>query len=203
MTGIGGWAELAVTFDDDRSHFLNRFSFLLHFHHVTRDIDADPSASSMAVELEHIARPAVISHVTTVVRRVANSVAAAETGDLLQQFLVGDGKAVGLFDLGRGVLQLGWQSRCWRQFDLSAGRRSRRLAAASGEASCDREEENEKKEQGSWSLQGPSHRMEWVRQCSTGQDRGKERAPAIRRFKVSGAASCCARMADDFTFVGM
>jgi hypothetical protein len=48
--GWGRWAVLAVRFLDLRAHFLETLALVHHFHHVTRDADADPSSQAHAVK---------------------------------------------------------------------------------------------------------------------------------------------------------
>jgi len=77
----------AVSFLNLRAHCLKTLALVHHFHHVTRDANADTSGEAHSIEDEIVASRAVL-HITRCIARVALCAAATVTGDVAESIAV-------------------------------------------------------------------------------------------------------------------
>lgn len=107
-----GRTVLTVLLLDLGSHLLERFAFIHHFHHVTRDPYADASSQAHAIEFQFVGSRAVLD-VARCVTGVALGAAAAVAGNVTKNLPIGDREAIRLADFIGSTPDVLWQGTFW------------------------------------------------------------------------------------------
>lgn len=89
----------AVSFLDLRAHFSQTLALVDHFHHVTRDVDADASSEAHPIK-DRVCRCRSILEITRSVARVAFRATAAIAWDVAKSFAIKNRETVSLADFG-------------------------------------------------------------------------------------------------------
>jgi hypothetical protein len=98
---------LVVSFLYLGAHRLEALAFVDHFHHVTRDADADASSQAHPIEYEIGAGRAVFE-IARCIARVALCTAAAITRDKAESILIGNRETICFADFFRSLRDVGW-----------------------------------------------------------------------------------------------